>query len=103
MNDKRVFAIEQHKFSLAPVREFGDVVQVFTQHERLPAMFSPDYRVEMLRRVGEQEFDPTRDYVVATGSTAQWTIALGALLSKYKHLKVLLFNATTRRYIVVEV
>lgn len=98
MNRPRVFLPTHTKQDTSKAATFGEIV-VLLQAES----FSP-FQVELNTRIFRAElkrngFDPNRDFILLAGPRIFDTLLYGLVISEYRLVRALMFDARTGEYI----
>ena len=100
----RVFILEPcMKFPVKGVQKFGDVVYLYQNHWQHPPALSPTLTSSVIDKLREHKFDPSYDYIVATGKIIPLFVMAAAVASSYGKFNALCWDAReeSRNYIVV--
>ena len=97
----RVFITERIKYDVTSAKEFGRLCYLVEPDERLPSMWSSDYRARLEELLRENQFDPIRDYLLVGGGIVPMATCLAILASRHNWINCLCFDANHRRYISV--
>ena len=104
MMNSRVFILERPRRALdiSPAEVFGEIWELFNtqRYEKRPSMFNThEYGEEIIRRLTEAGYDPRRDCFCVVGSMVAMVVAIATLVSRYKTVRVLLYNSVSNEYI----
>jgi hypothetical protein len=88
--------IEEPKrdMDLSTAQRFGDVEVIFPEGQRRASIFATeDFLSQLVTELRRRDYDPNLDYIVAAGSVAAVTLAIGEIASLYGSIQVLIFNS----------
>lgn len=96
----RAIVIEQHsKYELSDAKRFGRITYLFRREEYRSSIWSKEYVKEVLDALQHLDYDPEIDYIVIVGYQVTLTLAISAILTRYRRIQVLLYSAVEQKYI----
>lgn len=98
----RVFLIEEPRgnINLTTARDFGTLQILFPLEEHRTSVFNCiEFGEHVISKLQEANFDNDNDLVCVCGSMVTVVVAMAAILTRYKRINVLFFNATVNHYV----
>lgn len=97
----KVFIVEEltaARYDLSATKRFGELTYVFAADERRAGIFDPKFEVDLINALKQNDFDPTVDYICATGSMTPVLLIVAAVACTYGQIRVLLFDSRNGTY-----
>lgn len=99
-----VFCYPQEHHDQTLAKEHGEVVFLFKEWRDAGSPFKPDDCVQRIKeRLDAISFDPINDLMGLTGTLIHTSLFCSVILSRYKSVKAVMFNAKTSTYVVKQV
>lgn len=98
----KVFLIEQPRsnINLTTAEAFGDIHILFPVNERRTSVFNcAEFGEDVVRRLHLEHFCSRTDSICVAGSMITMIVAISAILTAFKKIDVLFFNATIDHYV----
>ena len=78
----------------------GEIVFLFNRGDNKPNIFDDRFQDAIDERLTAIDYDPDRDYIVASGQLIAILTMVGLLTAAYGEIRVLVFSASDRKYVV---
>lgn len=95
----RLFVIEHCNFKLEPLKIYGSFEYVFESIGDRTSIWAEDFSEVVLDELQAKGFDPTQDFIVASGAIATLCISIAAIAGYYGCIKLLLYQSTVQGYV----
>jgi len=92
------FLVDETRFDTTPAREFGEEHFIYPTTRDVPWSDTDILARQVLAALMEARYDPSSDFIAATGPAAPLAVYVATTLAAYGEIKLLMFNASVRRY-----
>jgi len=99
----RAFQLEPTSLDVTKAARFGEVVRLFNHPRQHPSPLKSVFAAEVVRRLLDEHFDPSRDYVIVTGAITPMVAMVAAVVAQFGEVRALCFDVSesVRDYVVV--
>jgi len=94
----RVFIIETPTVNVAPAETWGEIHILFPEGVPVPPYETNQYTGYVIEELERQKFNPQVDRFALVGPVVSTAIVVGALISRYKAVKGLIYNVSRNEY-----
>ena len=97
----KVFIIEELtaiRYDITPAEQYGEIFNIFPAQERRAGIFDTQFEQDVTAALKKHDFDPTLDYICATGSMTPVLLTVAAVACTYGQIKLLLFDSRKGTY-----
>lgn len=96
---RRVFIVEPCRLDVRNAAEFGTIEYLFDENDHRASIWTHDFLNEISNVLKKKKYDPSRDFFAVSGRLVPVTMAAIHILSLYKRVRFLFFNAVDRNYV----
>jgi hypothetical protein len=96
----RVFLLEPPTVNIEKAHRFGDIIILMADIPRVSALDSDTYAGTVIEKLEEEEYNPKEDFFCLVGAMSSISVSIAAMVTRWKSVKCLLFNAGRGEYVV---
>lgn len=96
----RVFVIEPPTVNIEPAEAWGEVIVLFPEGSGMNPLDANVYAGRVIEKLEEEEFSPKNDMLLIVGPLIALTVCAGAIVSRFKTIRGLLYNPVKNEYVL---
>ena len=96
----RVFIIEPPSVNVEKAERFGEIIILINDQPRVSALDSDYYAGLVIEALEGHDYSPKEDYLCLVGSMSSIAVSVAAMITRWKHIKCLVFNGSRSDYVL---